>query len=439
MKLISLKNKPDKKTVILIASCILVAILLAISAIVLFSSSDADDSSDKTDAASVEKKSSPEQKAVDEARALFVSYDYDGALEKLDGINTEEATSLKAEIEAEEATLVPADNHSIPHIFFHSLIADTSKAFDGDYKEAGYNQVMTTIDEFNEIMRQMYEKGFVLVSIHDIAGVNEDGTTYEKEILLPPGKKPFVLSVDDVNYYEYMEGDGFASRIVIGEDGKPTCEMKLDDGTVTTGDFDVVPLLDAFVEEHPDFSYRGAKGILALTGYEGVLGYRTCPSYGDEPTYDADIEAAKAVAANLRENGWEFASHSWGHRDMGKMSFENFKTDTNRWEAEVEPIIGETDVILYPFGADIGSWTGYKQDNRKFLYLKSVGFNYFCNVDGNRAWLQVGKNYIRQGRRNLDGYKMYYDMINPNKDWLSDLIDVEKVFDKSRPTPVPPM
>ena len=31
----------------------------------------------------------------------------------------------------------------------------------------------------------------------------------------------------------------------------------------------MVPLIDRFVEEHPDFSYRGAKGIVALTGYDG--------------------------------------------------------------------------------------------------------------------------------------------------------------------------
>ncbi|MBQ6846088.1 MAG: polysaccharide deacetylase family protein [Oscillospiraceae bacterium] len=449
MKLISVKNSSKKTKIIVISVAVAVAvaiIALAFWIIGAFSSEDVGNISkaaatDKNDKVVVtdEIPETPDKAILDEAKMLFVSYDYEKALELISSLDTEEATALKAEIEAEVATLAPADNYAIPHIFFHSLIADTSKAFDGDYKEAGYNQVMTTISEFNEILAEMYEKGFVLVSIHDIAGVNEDGTTYEKEILLPPGKKPFVLSVDDVNYYEYMEGDGFASRIVIGEDGKPTCEMKLDDGTITTGDFDVVPLLDAFIEEHPEFSYRGAKGILALTGYEGVLGYRTCPSYSDEPTYAADIESAKAVAQNLKDNGWEFASHSWGHRDMSKMSFENFKIDTNRWEDEVEPIIGTTDVILYPFGSDIGSWKGYKEDNEKFNYLKKVGFNYFCNVDGNRAWLQIGKNYVRQGRRNLDGYKIYYDMINPNKDWLSDLIDVEKVFDKSRPTPVPPM
>lgn len=37
-----------------------------------------------------------------------------------------------------------------------------------------------------------------------------------------------------------------------------------DDGSISVGDYDMVPLIDRFVEEHPDFSYRGAKGIVAL-------------------------------------------------------------------------------------------------------------------------------------------------------------------------------
>ena len=41
---------------------------------------------------------------------------------------------------------------------------------------------------------------------------------------------------------------------------------------------------------------------------------------------------------------------------------------------------------------------------------------------------------MRQGRRNLAGYRMYY-----NPEMLKDLFDAGEVFDKSRPTPVPEM
>lgn len=175
-------------------------------------------------------------------------------------------------------------------VFYHILIKDPSKAFDGDYKEADYNQVMTTIDEFNKITQTMYDKGYVMVSIKDMAKADDNGNITEGEILLPPGKTPFVLSQDDVCYYHYMDGDGYATKLIVDDKGKIRNEYVEDDGSVSVGDYDMVPLIDRFVEKHPDFSYRGAKGILALTGYNGILGYRTDESYETRP---ADLDENK--------------------------------------------------------------------------------------------------------------------------------------------------
>ena len=384
-----------------------------------------------------------------DAEALALGYDYDGAIALLNS-NPEfssEPQVLEAAASYEEikGTLVRADITSIPHVFFHSLIMDNAKAFDGDADTDGYNQVMTTKKEFLAILEQMYERGYVLVRLHDLAHIETDENGNETmtagDILLPPGKKPFVMSQDDVCYYEYMEGDGFASRIVIGEDGKPTCEMVMDDGSVSTGSYDLVPLLEDFIKEHPDFSYKGARAIIAMTGYQGILGYRTDPSYQDNPGYEEEKEAAKKVAQCLRDNGWELASHSWGHINYGSRSVEDVITDARKWEDRVESLIGETDIILYPFGADIGDWHPYSHDNEKYDALYQMGFRYFCNVDSSPSWVQPGPDYLRQGRRNLDGYRMYYDLpeTNPSKTHLDDLFDVTTVFDRERPVPVPPM
>ena len=224
----------------------------------------------------------------------------------------------------------------VTHVFYHTLIKDTSKAFDGDYKEADYNQVMTTIDEFNKITETMYEKGYVMVSIYDMAKANDDGTMTPGEILLPPGKIPFVLSHDDVCYYHYMDGDGFATKLVVDDEGKVRNEYVEDDGSISVGDYDMVPLIDRFVEKHPDFSYRGAKGIVALTGYNGILGYRTDQSYETRPddldqnkvdwldshpdfSLEKEREGAKKVADAMKEEGWLFASHTWGHQNIGQI------------------------------------------------------------------------------------------------------------------------
>ncbi len=391
-----------------------------------------------------------------QAKLLADGYDYDGAINLLSSstyASDESVTAAIDEYNATKETLVRADPRKVTHVFFHTLIMDTSKAFDGDSREKGYNQVMTTKDEFMKILQSMYERGFVLVRLHDVAYevTAEDGSRHfqEGDIMLPEGKKPFVMSQDDVCYYEYMDGDGFASRMIIGEDGKPTNEMKMDDGSVSVGSYDLVPLLDDFIKEHPDFSYRGAKACIAFTGYNGILGYRTDSAYNtdeykaEHPDFNFEEERANAakVVQCLRDDGFEIASHSWGHINFGKRSFEDVKTDSDKWASRVESLIGKTDILLYPFGSDVGDWHPYTMENEKYAYLHELGFRYFCNVDSSQYWVQFGSDYLRQGRRNLDGYRMYYDLpeTNPDKVHLSDLFDVTQVFDRERPVPVAPM
>ena len=89
-----------------------------------------------------------------------------------------------------------------------------------------------------------------------------------------------------------------------------------------------------------------------------------------------------------------------------------------------------------------GSWRGYDPANQKYQLLKELGFNYFCSVDSNLGWTQLGNEYFRMGRANVDGQRMweaissYVDPSSGAKDRLSALIDSRLVFDWSRPTPV---
>lgn len=384
---------------------------------------------------------------LEDAQFIAAGYDYDTAIDMLKNSEyygrDERVDAAVAEYEQIKTTLQPYDLTKITHVFFHTLVIDESKAFDGDEDEKGYNQVMTTKDEFLKMLQIMYDKGFVLVRLHDIAHevTGEDGSVQLERgtILLPEGKQAFVMSQDDVCYYDYMKGDGFATRMVIGDDGKPTCEMEMDDGTTSRGSYDLVPLLEDFIQEHPDFSYRGARAVIAFTGYQGILGYRTAASYSESPTYEQDRQTAAAVAQCLRDNGWELASHSWGHRDLGNIDFDKFTTDSNKWENEVESLIGPTDIILFPFGADVGDWHPYTHENPRFDYLWNLGFRYFCNVDSSQYWIQIGKDFLRQGRRNLDGFRMWMDIeagSDTSKRKLDDLFRSEDIFSPNRPTPV---
>ena len=340
---------------------------------------------------------------------------------------------------------------------------DPARAFDPNKDGyAGWQQWMTTVTEFDRITQSMYDRGYVLVSIHDLINKkqNSDGTvTVEaNQILLPPDKKAYVMSLDDLSYYHTYDGRGVAAKLVLNEEGKPVCEYIQGDGTTVYGAYDVVPRMDAFIEEHPDASYRGAKGIIALTGYNGVLGYRTDGTYSPEhntntevyytddlqqkwldahPDYDfeKECEEAKKVADAMKADGWEFASHTWGHKEVGDAPYDELVRDTERWMQYVAPIVGTTDTIIFAHGQDIAAGA-YTSDNAKYTYLKSKGFDIFCNVDSTAYQTSVTSEYLHQGRRNLDGYRIYQDAIIENPK-TADLFDANEVLDPDRPLPVP--
>lgn len=364
---------------------------------------------------------------LEEAKNLALGYYYEEALDCLANVpeeflEDEEILSASRQYKNALDSFVPYEE-PVRHIFFHSLIIDTSRAFDGDSMENGYNYWMTTADEFRAMLEELYKNNYVLIDIHDLCRetVDEEGnvTLTANQPMVPEGKLPLVLSVDDVNYYEYMKEDGFSRKLLLDENGEVKNLYIDKNGKELIGDYDVVPILDSFVKEHPDFSLRGNKGIIALTGYEGTMGYRT--NDPESPAYEQDQKDAMAVAERMKETGWQFAVHGWGHRHTAQISYDSLVTDTNRWKAEVGSLVGDTDIYIYPYGEEVD----YPGD--KLTYLQSEGFRYFCGV-WSKAFVSVKDTYVRQSRCNLDGFTM-----KTRPEAIEDLFDTEKVLDTTRP------
>ena len=277
----------------------------------------------------------------------------------------------------------------VEHLFFHPVVAYPELAFDGDAQSDGIDDYMVTADEYRKILQSVYDRGYVLVDIADMWSETTDESGNAKMVkntlYLPEVKKPLILSFDDTNYYEYMLANGFTYKLILGEDGKIASWGKDPQGNeVVSRDLDAIPILDKFVEEHPDFSPFGAKGCLSLTGYEGILGYRTQTdtkswTEAQEQNRQKEREAVKPIIAELKRTGWTFGSHTWGHIRLGTKSLESIQADTKRWLDEVGSLVGPTTILFYPHGErpDGDDW---QKTGPVFQYLQSQGFRVFCSV-----------------------------------------------------------
>jgi hypothetical protein len=309
------------------------------------------------------------------------------------------------------------------NIFFHPLVARPEIAFKGSMKEH-FLEWFVTADEYKKILDELYAQDYVLVDINEFYTVTYTDnikTVEAKKFLIPEGKKPVILSVDDLSYYEHCRKNGIVHKLVLDQDGNIAAWTATPSGGGEISyDLDIVTITEDFIKNHPDFSIRGAKGIIALTGYEGILGYQTQAENSKAPGYQKEIENAIIIVNKLKELGWRIASHSWGHLNMPKVPMSWFTNDNRLWDKEVKPILGETDLYIYPFGA------GLENIEEKHKILRDRNFNLFFGVGGGHGY-KIGprSEYIFLSRRNIDGQ---YFRIFRNSD--NKLFDIDKVMDK---------
>jgi hypothetical protein len=264
-------------------------------------------------------------------------------------------------------------------------------AFRDDRLGQGFRDYFVTDRELAGVLSGLYDRGWTLVDVHRAAA----GT-----VRVPPGRRPFVLYEDDVNYYRYFSGRGLASALVLAPDG-PRAVV---DGALSSRD--VVPVVEEFVAAHPLFSADGARGVLALTGYEGLFGDR-----------DATSPAVRDLAAWLTTHGWTLAGHTYGHITLGSASLRVVRRDLARWQATA-PVLGPVDVLVYPFGS--------RPTAAVRRVLRDAGFTIQVDIDV-RPQRTVRDGVTLLSRRHVDG--LAFDV--PSR--LAPFFDVAAVRDPQRP------
>ncbi len=330
-----------------------------------------------------------------QAAKLAEAGDYEGAMAVLTGYSAgmnsqSELSALYAEYQSQlQSMVVWSDLSQVPGLSFRTLVADLAKAKTDPVRSDRFGRNYVTTEQFEAILQQLYDNGYVLVSLYDFSTPTADAegkvTMTPGSVRLPEGKKPIILTQEGVNYYSYTQNcGGFASNLTVGEDGKLTCTM-VKDGATVQGNYDLVPILNAFVEAHPDFSYNGARATLAVSGYEGLFGY--------DISQTASIQA---VLDRLQEDGYDIACYTYADMRYADFGAVGIQEDLDKWTKDIQPLLGDVDILVYPTSSDIKGREAYT--GSKYETLQKFGFHFYSGVDNGTQWALATSDYVRHQR-----------------------------------------
>lgn len=295
---------------------------------------------------------------------------------------------------------------------FNTLMAFPEKALgDNNNLSASFDESKITTTEFKNILYELYKNNYVLISTNQII----DSKTLEQiPLKLPKNKKPILLVFDNVSYKSNYQNLGEIDKIIIDRNNNLatyTTKKSIQDRVAYDNEF--ILILETFIKQFPDFSFNGAKGIIFLTGENGILGYNT-----NHKNASSKYESKRVseVIKKLKSLGWQFGCNNYSYKLDSSLSDMEFAKDLSLWNAEVSPLIGTTNLYAYPYGEN-------DENSSKQELLTTSGFKIFFECGDPNPIQKVS-----------DTYHFYYYKINgkalrENTQILDKLFTCEKVYD----------
>jgi len=358
-----------------------------------------------------------------EAERLAAGYNYEEAITLLDSVGDltqyQDLQIKRSEYVNAQSSLIEYNNpHDIPNLSFHVLIHDMAKALKSEQYGGSYNKNFVTTNEFTKILENLYRNGYVLVDFESFVGSSTDINGNQQfapiPIKLPADKKPVMITETMVNYFAYMidpNGDGtidhsgFASKLVLDGSGDIKAEYVDANGQTNVGNYDLVPILEDFIKQHPDFSYQGARAILAVTGHEGVFGYRinsaVVASKGND-YWENEVAGAKKITNALRDKGYTIACYTYKNDAYANWSSAQIQADLQSWTNQITSIIGNVDTFVFAKTSNITDYNG-----NSFQVMYQSGFRYFIS-NNDSPMTEVNPTYVRQNRLMVTGETMQH-------------------------------
>ncbi len=358
-------------------------------------------------------------------------YDMDDELKRMSQVNYKDFNFIDLdEISKDEFVIYTG---KIDYIFFHPLVLNSRRILNAKNinKRVLYN-FFVTVDEFKKFLDKLYENNYIIVDIFDVyEEVYRDGKfkIKYKDLKIPKGKRPFVLFIDDLDYSENEINS--LHKLVIDERDLKIKSFGVDMGKeILRDDVEIIPILNKFIESHPDFSLNGARAVISLTGSNGVFGYNTGRNINKHRLnievlrkLSDDIFDAKRVADRLKEEGWRFACRTYDHMNFKNVTLDYIKRDVENWFKYVSNIVGNTNIFVYPYDNSIS------ENDERFRYLNANGFNIFCSSNKEttkysfviRDYVDIRRNLIcyETSKYSKEGlHKMFEEIVTSNREKL---------------------
>ncbi|MEG1499839.1 MAG: polysaccharide deacetylase family protein, partial [Clostridia bacterium] len=277
-----------------------------------------------------------------------------------------------------------------------------------------------TTKEYENILQSFYEKDFALVDFFH-AYKKENGKFVQKPFMFPKGKKPLILSFDDMTFDN--KNLGTINKLVYDKTSNTILDYSKYEKTTKTNKRENVTILESFIKSHPDFSHEHARAILCVNGYNGILGYRIhAKSSKKGDALEKEKTDLLALTNFMKKQKYHFACHGYNHYNTNRAPLEQLRTDTIKWQKEIEPFTGETNIYCYPGGIHrCGS------ENNKLL--KDYGYEiFFCvgqSVKKQNETAEKDATYFY--RKPLDG-----SSLRTNQKGYMKYFDSSKIYDSRR-------
>ena len=312
-------------------------------------------------------------------------------------------------------------NGIIEHLSFNTLIAFPEKALSfKNTNSSFFDETKITPNEFKNILTELYCNDYILININELFFIEND-IVYTKKLTLPINKKPIILSFDNVSYHSDYQNTGEIDKIIIDRNNQLatyTTKRSIQDRICHDNEF--IPILENFISEHPDFSHNSARGIIFLTGNNGILGYETNEKNANSKH---ELKRVSEVVSRLKSNGWIFGCNNYKYTNDDSLSDMEFIKNISLWQKEIKRIVGSTPLYTPPFGE-------LSNSPAKTQTLIENGFRIFF-TNSHKHILELDNNTIVMSRKFVSG-----NTLRNNSNSFEKLFNCENVYDyKNRTVP----